>query len=67
MLVSALLTSLIKPTGAQILALYISAGWGIAHLLNCVFYFLTKAELYGSLTLHFLLANTVCVKTESFP
>lgn len=66
-MVSALLTSLIKPTGTQILALYISADWGIAHLLNCSSYFLSEAELCGHLMLHFLPANTVCVQIESLP
>lgn len=35
-LVSALLTSLIKPIGSQILAVYISADSGITHLLSCL-------------------------------
>lgn len=35
-LVSAFLTSLIKPIGTQILAVYISADWRITHLLNCL-------------------------------
>lgn len=35
-LVSALLTSLIKPIGSQILAVYISADSRITHLLSCL-------------------------------
>lgn len=35
-LVSALLTSLIKPIGSKILAVYISADSGITHQLNCL-------------------------------
>lgn len=37
-LVSALLTSLIKPIGSKILAVYISADSGITHLLNCLLF-----------------------------
>lgn len=35
-LVSALLTSLIKSIGTKILPVYISADLGITHLLNCL-------------------------------
>lgn len=60
-LVSALLTSLIKPIGTKILAVYISTDSGITHLLNSLpFIFIQR------LTPYFLLENTVYVKIESF-
>lgn len=44
-LVSALLTSLIKPIGTKILTVYISLDLGIIHLLSCLPSFSPKAEL----------------------